>query len=133
MCEGIGQVGHARTFADRRIERDHVMRFVGQDRLDQSCQRPAWSDLDECPHTGASHVANLLDELDRLGDLLGQNIADHLRIARILAGCRVGEDGQLSGVERDWLQGGAERLGGAGDQRAVERGRDRQTDVGHLS
>lgn len=93
------QFDHHGALAGRCFQRDRLMRLFGQDRTDEPRQHSPRPDFDERPHSRANHVANLLDEFDWLGDLLRENIADHLRIARIFASRRVRKDRQLSRVE----------------------------------
>ena len=88
-------------------------------------QDRAGADLQERPHARQSHVLDLADELDRAGELLGEQVAGVCRLVGVLAGRRLAKTGTF-GVELTSSTARPERLARRAHQRAVEGGRHRQ-------
>ena len=80
--------------------------------------------LDEGAHPGGVHGLDELDEAHRLGELAGELGAGGGGIGRVGRGAAVGVDRQGGRAEGHLGQGGAEGVGGAGHDLAVEGGAD---------
>src|SRR4051812_10187134 len=84
------EIVEARTLARRRIGGERLMRTLAEDRIDQSGESGAGAGLDEGPHAVAIQLLDLGDELDRAGELSGEQVAGLVFAGRIRPGGRVG-------------------------------------------
>ncbi len=105
-----------------RLDSHRHVRALAQDGSDQSRQHLAGTGLDEDPRTGRVHRLDLLDEAHGRADLPGELVAD-VAVGRCSP---VGPDRYSRRVQRDSVEGRAERLRTGGDDRAVERAGDRE-------
>ena len=99
---------------------------LAQDLLRQAGQDVLRADLDEQSGAGPMHRFDLLAEAHRLDQVLGENRRDHLRVARVGSGGRVGEHLGLRRAERHLRQDRRQPIARRRDHRRMEGAGHRQ-------
>ena len=130
LLESVRRLGArviAMTGSKSTIERNRAVRPLVQDAADEIRQHCARADLDEDSNAARIHRLDHLDKPDRLRHLGRKRRAHRLRLGRIGGGQRVRVHVDLRRSERHAVQKLAERPSRGRDQRAVKRGRDRQS------
>ena len=85
LGQGAGQIGDAGALAAGSIKGHGRVVAIAEDRLDQAGQPCARTDLDKGADAGGVHRLDLGDELDRSGQLAGEQVPGRGRIGRIAA------------------------------------------------
>jgi len=120
------QVEHAGAFAAGGVQGKGQMVAVSEDRLDQAGKTGTGANLDEGADPGGIHGLDLGDKLHRAGQLSGQQLPGGGRLRRVNGSAAVGIDRYDPCGKGDIVQGGQERYGRIGHQRAVKSGCHRQ-------
>ena len=115
-----------RAFAAGGIDGDRMVIALAENRLDHPGQAGTGSDLEECAHTGSVHRFDFGDEIDRAGQLDGENFTGCLGGLRISCTGAVGIDSGRRLFEIYRLQALAERPAGIGYQFTVKGRGNRQ-------
>ncbi len=128
-CQCKREVKHTGAPSLGGIDSDRLHRPSRQDGLDQIAQYVSGADFEKRLDAIRMHGLNLLDEIDRMGDLASQHGASvRFPLGIRLAGS-VRVNGHLAGAKPDGLQRLGKGKARIGDQRAVKRGGYRQDTV----
>ncbi len=131
--QDTGQVGHAGAFPSRGVKGEGDVFTLSQDGRNQAGQSGARTRFQKQPYPGGIHRFNLGHELDRFGQLPGQQFFGGGHVGRIFGRAAVGIDRNLGRIEFDLLNRCQKRHCGIGHQRAVESGRHRQAFAGKFA
>ncbi len=120
LRQGAGQVVNPRAFAAGGIDGDRMVWALAEDRPDHPGQAGTGSNLEESAHPGGVHRFDFGDEIDRTGQLGGENLAGGLGGLGISGTGTVGIDLGDRFLEIYRLQAFAEGPAGTGHQFTVK-------------
>ena len=124
--QDTGEVGDVPPPASRGVHGDGGVRALAEDRADEPGELAVGADFQEGPDARAVQCFDLRDELDRPGELPGEQGAGRVGIVRVGLGRGVGVDRDARGREGDGAQLRAKRPARLGDEPAVKGGGDGQ-------